>query len=46
MKKRVVLLLTGLFVTVSLSAYVSAAAPVSETGITVQSDRQTGTVKW
>lgn len=46
MKRKVILLLAGFFVTVSLSAYVSAAVPVSETGVSVQSDRETGTVKW
>ncbi|MGG4342104.1 hypothetical protein [Paenibacillus lautus] len=45
MKRRFVLLLAALFVTVSLSAYSSIAVATDETGYSAHSDRQTGTVK-
>ncbi|CAM3422006.1 MULTISPECIES: hypothetical protein [Paenibacillus] len=45
MKRRFVVLLAALFVTVSLSAYSPTAVSADGTEYTVFSDRQTGTVK-
>lgn len=45
MKRKFVLLLAALFVTVPLSAHLSVTVSADDTGYTVYSDRQTGTVK-